>query len=412
VKRAFSARPLPAGTVLNRSTEAAADGAIGRKHDILGRTAGPALDAARGTTMMERQKRMELPVILIPAYKPDEKLIELIERLQAAGYSRIVVADDGGGAAFAAIFAQVAARGCTVLTHSINMGKGRALKTGLNYCLAQNIAAAGVITADADGQHTCEDIGKLAAAMSEHPDALVLGVRYFTGKVPLRNKTGNTITRLVFSVIHGQDVRDTQTGLRGIPFSQMPLILSLSGERYEYEMNMLLAVRPNDIELIQVPIETIYIDGNSHSHYNVLLDSFRIYRLLFKFLGSSFIATIVDYLIFTLMNLSVPNQVFSSVVVARVVSSMVNFSINRNIVFKRKNMPRYAIVRYYALATAVMFASYGLIKFFAEPLGLNIYVAKIFADSLLTTFSYVIQRDFVYHDRKRSRSAKKQKAGD
>ncbi len=351
---------------------------------------------------------MELPVILIPAYKPDEKMIELIRQLQAERYSRIVVVDDGGGAEFAGIFAEAAALGCAVLTHSINMGKGRALKTGLNYCLAQQIAAAGVITADADGQHTCRDIGKLAAAMAENPDALVIGVRYFTGAVPLRNKTGNAITRLVFSLIHGQDVRDTQTGLRGIPFSHMPLILSLSGERYEYEMNMLLAVRPNDIELIQVPIETIYLDGNRRSHYNVLLDSFRIYRLLFKFIGSSFVATIVDYLIFTLMNLSVPDQVFSSVAVARVVSSMVNYSINRSVVFKRKNMPRLAIIRYYALATAVMFASYGLIKFFAEPVGLNIYIAKIIADSLLSTFSYIIQRDFVYHDR---RGVQKSKSG-
>jgi putative flippase GtrA len=339
---------------------------------------------------------MDFPVILIPAYKPDHQLPDLIVQLKANGFEKILVVDDGSGQSYEPIFTQVSDMGCLILQHAINMGKGRALKTGLNYCLTSNLAASGVITADADGQHSAGDIAKIAAAMAENPDALVLGVRHFTGKVPIRNRLGNSITRIFFSLIHGHVVRDTQSGLRGIPFSHMPLILSLSGEHYEYEMNMLLAVRPNDINLIQIPIETIYIEGNRHSHYKVLRDSVRIYRLLVKFVCSSAVATIVDYGLFTLMNLSFANQVFSSIVVARIVSSTVNFSINRRVVFKRKNPPRSAILRYYGLALVIMLASYGLIKLFAGVLGLNVYVAKVISDSLLTVFSFVAQREFVY----------------
>jgi putative flippase GtrA len=339
---------------------------------------------------------MDLPVVLIPAYKPDQNMIELVRSLKASGFERLVVIDDGSGESYADVFSEAAERGCVVLVHGINMGKGRALKTGLNYCLTQNMTQAGIITADADGQHAAGDIGKIAAAMAEHPNALVLGVRQFTGKVPLRNRTGNTITRVLFSLINGEDVRDTQTGLRGIPCQHLPMILSLAGERYEYEMNMLLAVRPNEINLIQIPIETIYIEGNRHSHYKVVIDSFRIYRLLFKFMGSSFVATIVDYMLFTLMNLSFPGQVFYSIAIARAVSSSVNFSINRNLVFKRKNTGKRAIIRYYCLVIGFMLASYGLIKLFAEVAGINIYISKIIADSLMTTFSFIIQRDYVY----------------
>jgi glycosyltransferase involved in cell wall biosynthesis len=339
---------------------------------------------------------MDLPVILIPAYKPDGQLTSLISQLIANGYDKILIIDDGSGEASRQIFDQAAEMGCTILRHAINMGKGRALKTGMNYCLVNDLARSGVVTADADGQHSAGDIAKIAAAMAENPHALVLGVRFFTGSVPIRNRLGNGITRVFFSLIHGQDVRDTQSGLRGIPFVHMPLIMSLAGERYEYEMNMLLAMRPNDICLIQVPIETIYIEGNRHSHYNVLRDSVRIYRLLFKFIGSSAIATIVDYALFALMNLSFSGQVFFSIAVARAVSSTVNFSINRNLVFKRKNPPRGAIFRYYSLAVAIMLASYGLIKLFAGVIGLNLYLSKILSDLLLMTFSFVIQREFVY----------------
>ncbi len=339
---------------------------------------------------------MDLPCILIPAYKPDHKMIDLVEKLQAAKFDRIVVIDDGSGPDFAAVFAKAGEMGCEILVHSINMGKGRAMKTGLNFCLVNGLAGSGVITADADGQHTPDDIQKIAAAMALHNESLVLGVRRFTGNVPLKSRLGNKITRFFFSMIHGEDVRDTQTGLRGLPKAHIPLFLSLPGERYEYEMNMLLAVRPHEIGLVQIPIDTVYIEGNRSSHFNVLRDSVRIYRLLVKFVASSLIATAVDYLLFFLMNVTFPGQLIYSVVVARSVSSFLNFMINRNLVFQKRNTGKCAIIRYYALALLVMLSSYGLIKLFTQVLGINLYVAKVIADSLLYLVSFVVQREFVY----------------
>ena len=138
---------------------------------------------------------MALPCILIPAYKPDEKMISLIEQLTAAGFSKIIVVNDGSGPEFAPIFAQAQALGCAVLHHGINMGKGRAMKTGLNHGLVNGLFTDGVIAADADGQHTPADIRKIADAMAGDPGAMVLGVRNFTGKVPLKSRLGNGITR-------------------------------------------------------------------------------------------------------------------------------------------------------------------------------------------------------------------------
>ena len=292
-----------------------------------------------------------------------------------------------------------------ILRHAVNMGKGRALKTGLNDAVNIGYADLGVITADADGQHTPQDIEKVASRMAEKPNALVLGVRQFVGEVPLRNRIGSSVTRFLFTLINGERVQDTQTGLRGIPLMHIPLFLTLAGERYEYEMNMLLMARPNGISMEQVPIETVYIEGNKHSHYNVLLDSARVYGKLFSFIASSMIAAFLDFALFILMHNLLPTKLIVSVIVARVGSSAINYLINHNLVFRAKGSMARTAVRYYALAATIMLSSYLLIRLFVDVFALNTYLAKVIADIILYFVSFFIQREFVYRvsDRKTSR---------
>lgn len=340
-----------------------------------------------------------VPCIVIPAYKPDMRLRDLVGRLKAAGFISVVVVDDGSGSEFKSLFGEVKALGAVVLQHAINMGKGRALKTAFNHCLAEGLAKDGLITADADGQHTPEDIAKIAEAMAENPSALVLGVRDFKGKIPLKSRFGNTLTRKLFMFINGSDVRDTQTGLRGIPEKHLPMFLTLTGERYEFEMNMLLSARPSNIKFVQIPIETIYIEGNKSSHFNAIVDSYRIYKLIFKFIFSSILATLIDWLLFALIIELVPNQVFVSVVGARVGSSLVNYAINRNIVFRQKDLKPGSMAKYYALVLVVMMLSYGFIKLFNGVLGVNQYIAKLIGDTLLYFLSFFVQREWIFKKR-------------
>ncbi len=344
---------------------------------------------------------MQQPCVLIPAYKPDEKLIALIHHLLELDFADIIVVDDGSGAGFEDLFAQCALLGCTVLRHGINMGKGRALKTGLNHYLVRDTERRGIITADADGQHTPADIKRIAEAMKEYPDTLILGVRKFTGKVPLRNLIGNTITRHVFAFINGETVYDTQTGLRGLPDTQVPLFLSLDGERYEYEMNMLLAIRPNDLCIFQVPIDTIYIENNKSSHYRAFRDSARIYKLIFTFTLSSLFSGLIEYGIFIPMTIIFPDRLMLSVVTARSISSVANYLLNGSMVFGRNNDHRSAVMRYYALALANLMASYLLISLLSNIVGINLYVAKVISDITLYFINYRIQRDYVYRRKKR-----------
>jgi dolichol-phosphate mannosyltransferase len=218
--------------------------------------------------------------ILIPAYRPDSKLIELVEQLRSEGFRDLVVIDDGGGSEFSALFESLRDK-ATVLVHPHNRGKGAALKTGMAYLMEARPDEVGTITVDADGQHRLPDIRRVAQELLDHPQALILGVRSFTkAGVPLRSRLGNLVTRFVFWALVGKFVRDTQTGLRGIPQQVMPQLVRLRPDRYEYELEMLLACRRRSFR--QVTIETVYLDENRSSHFNPVADSLKIYATLFR----------------------------------------------------------------------------------------------------------------------------------
>ncbi|MHB1315196.1 MAG: GtrA family protein [Christensenellales bacterium] len=336
-------------------------------------------------------------VILIPAYKPSFRMIELIKKLQSYAFLAIVVVDDGSGAEYAPVFTQAAALGCVVLRHSVNMGKGRAMKTGFNHCLLAFSGSAGVVTADADGQHMVEDIANVANAMLEKENALIIGSRRFGSEVPLRSRFGNTVTRWIFSFATGKKIHDTQTGLRGYPQSILDEVMLLSGERYEYEMNILLSLKPFGIPAYEVIIETVYLDNNQESHFHVLRDSFRIYALIFKFIFASLLSFILDYGIYAFMISSVTDSLLISTLSARLISSVVNYLMNRTLVFKAQKISKWqSIIKYYLLAVVVYAGSLGLLLLLYNVLGINKLLAKPIADIVMYLLSFVLQRDFVF----------------
>lgn len=224
-------------------------------------------------------------VICIPAYKPDEKLIELIEALEELGCTRIVVADDGSGCEYTPVFTKAEELGCDLVRHEHNLGKGAALRTGIQKAVFQFGSDISVVTADADGQHIPRDIVRIADTLAANPSCLILGVRDFdSDNVPARSKWGNRFTSAFFKAGTGVSCSDTQTGLRGIPSSLIPLALRTKGDRYDYEMNFLTEAVKR-ARLITVPIETIYEDNNGKSHFRTVRDSFLIYKEPLKKVG-------------------------------------------------------------------------------------------------------------------------------
>src|SRR3954451_4325820 len=153
-------------------------------------------------------------VVLIPAYKPSPGLLQLVRELTSGGSIAIVLVDDGSGPEFRETFEQASQfPGVQLLRHAVNLGKGAALKTGINHAICTFPGLTGIVTADADGQHHPGDIRRVAEKQREHPEALVMGARTFDADVPLRSRFGNILTRRLMQTLIGTKLQDTQTGL-------------------------------------------------------------------------------------------------------------------------------------------------------------------------------------------------------
>ena len=350
---------------------------------------------------------LQIPVV-IPAYEPDGKLSSLIGDLRAAGFLHIVVVNDGSSPSTAPLFQSIAEEyGCVVLHHHVNQGKGRALKTAFSHCLREYPECIGCITADADGQHSPDCIGNIAEAMTETPDSLVLGVRDFNKEdVPAKSEYGNRITRNVMRYFAGISVSDTQTGLRGIPAAFMKDLLSVKGERYEFETNMLLETRRRGVSIREVPIRTIYIDENRSSHFHPVKDSIRVYMMFGKFIFSSLSSSIIDLAVFTLFCFlfretevfggSAFSYISAATVGARVISAVFNYIMNQRVVFESETSFRKTFPRYAALAVIQMCLSALLVSALHSVLNGPELLSKIPVDTCLFLLSYYIQREVVY----------------
>lgn len=333
-------------------------------------------------------------VVLIPAFEPDERLVELVRALPG---EQVVVIDDGSGTRYADVFAAAARAGATVVAHERNRGKGAALRTGFAEVRTRWPSAA-VVTADADGQHTAADIRLVAAALDAGDRrTIVLGVRGFSGSgAPLRSRLGNAVTRIAFRLATGQRVSDTQTGLRGFPAEALGWLMGLPGDRFEYEFSMLLQARDAGISLVEVPIAAVYLDDNTSSHFRPISDSARIYAPLVRFSASALIAFAVDTLLLIVLQ-TLTGLLLFSVVGARVLSAAMNFAVNRSLVFGRgRAVPlRTAAARYFSLAGLLLIASYGLLTALGD-LGVPLLAAKLVTDATLFAVSFAVQRAVVF----------------
>ena len=340
--------------------------------------------------------------VIIPAYNPDQKLLTLLKQLAEAGFQNIVIIDDGSREENRHIFTQAAEIcDCRILKHHVNLGKGRALKDGFNFVLNELPHCAGAITLDADGQHSIEDAIKCSEELLKHPDTLIMGCRTFTDKtIPLRSRFGNVLTRKVIGMLCGIRVSDTQTGLRGFSRELMKKFLTVSGERFEYEMNMLVKTKELDIKLLEVPIKTIYIEDNKSSHFNPILDSIKIYATFAKYILSALSSFAVDILLFTLLVSMLRGvsdyYIYISTAGARIVSSLINFTLNKKHVFKNSSQDKLQIVKYYILCTVQMIISAASVNFITKYTGINETAVKAIVDTILFFINYVVQREWVF----------------
>ena len=354
-------------------------------------------------------------IALIPAYEPDAKIIDLTKELKDRRFD-VVVVDDGSGPDYADLFERLS-RDATVLTHKENRGKGAALKTGLEYigkymAYTESVLTgtgtetvsgrdAVIVTADADGQHLPDDIERVAEIAAARPSALVLGSRALAGDIPARSRFGNTVTRHVYSAATGVKVHDTQTGLRAFHRSMIPRLLKIEGERYEYEINMLMQLASEGVPIIEERIETVYEDNNSGSHFKTFRDSFRVYKEILKLSASSLASFAIDYCMYAALLAAtgaagIANGLIISNIGARLVSGAVNYTLNRRLVFRSRTGFAKSAAQYILLAAFILAGNTIVLSTLAGTLGMNSLLAKLITEIIFFVISWTVQKYVIF----------------
>ena len=350
-------------------------------------------------------------LVIIPALNPDAKLITYIDDLIRNKFNKILVINDGSVKECNNIFERInKKKECIIITHIKNEGKGKAIKDGLKYFLKmKNINEyLGVITVDCDGQHLIKDVISIYNEMKKDSKSLFLGARdFFSKDVPNKSKFGNKITSKTLKILYGKKIVDTQTGLRGIPTKIVKELVDLPGNRYEYETNMLIECILKKVNVMEIPIETIYIENNANTHFRPILDSISIYGRIFnsflKYSAISIISFIIDIVLFkVLLNLlkGIINNslIIVSTILARIISSFANFMLNKKISFKSKKKISNTIIKYYVLCVIQMLVSGILVSILYNWLGISEVIIKIIVDTILFFVNYKIQRLWIFNE--------------
>lgn len=334
--------------------------------------------------------------IIIPVYEPSIEFIGLIKSFIDSDITDIVIVDDGSGEAYRDIFDKTESLGCSVLRHAVNLGKGRALKTAFNYILNEFPDTVGVITVDSDGQHRLDDVKKCREEFICYSDKLILGCRNFgNDAVPWKSRFGNELTKTICSFFCGIKVADTQTGLRCIPIGFMQKLMNTPGERFEFETNMLLESK-GELEIYEVKIDTIYDSRDNHkTHFDPIRDSIMIYKIIVSYSLTSLAATITDFIVFAVVKNGGVN-IWISTAIARICASLMNFLLNKNIVFKTSGSVLREWIQYMALVIFSGMISAAGIHFITEKLPVNVIGAKAVVEMLLFFFNYYIQRAYIF----------------
>ena len=340
---------------------------------------------------------MKLRVALVPSYEPDDALLSVVNALLVNNFA-VVVVNDGSASKYDGVFSRLPEE-VHYLSYETNHGKGYALKYGFKY-IKDNFDDCVIVTLDSDGQHRVSDAVKICDECEDHEEStLVLGSRFFDKTAPFKSRFGNFMARTSFLLSTHHKIYDTQTGLRAFDYALLDRMIEIKGDRYEYEMNVLLDTVRSNIPVIEVKIETIYIDNNAGTHYDPWKDTLKIFFEVIKFSLSSLTGFIVDYAVFNLLLLIQTGWMYWYVacnIIARIISGSVNFTINYNLVFKKRTTLWKALIKYIILAIFILGCGTFFLWLLVDKAGMPEPVAKIIVEVTMFIVSWLVQRLFVF----------------
>jgi hypothetical protein len=337
-------------------------------------------------------------LVLIPAYLPDFKMVDFVKDLKKEGFDKIVIVRDGVFYCNDEVFEEVQKLyGCVVLDHNVNLGKGRALKTGFNYVLNNFKDIAGIVMADADGQHLAVDVVKMAESLILNKNSYIIGTRDFSlNSVPLRSLIGNRFACFFFSYLIGAKIYDTQTGLRAFSYENIKKFIKINGEKYDFETNMLLNLKKLDLPIVKVSINTVYIDSNKSSHFNPFFDTIKIAKNIVNYYLPILLILALDSILSGVISIFNNIPVVYNVLVVSFITYFLNLKFNSDLYKYQNNRIVYLFLFFWWLFIAFIFI---LMILFCK----NIIIVKVVGNFIFFLVN-IWFHDFFLFNYKKNRS--------
>jgi len=197
-------------------------------------------------------------VAIIPAYNEEKALADVIGK--TLDYvDEVIVVDDGSSDKTSEVAIEAGAR---VIKHSVNLGKGEALKSGFKAIDDDSI----IITIDGDGQHNPNEIPDLVRPIIEDGADLVNGSRYMNGpeeNTPAYRRVGQKVLDIATNISAGTKVTDSQSGFRAFS-SKSKNVFRFKDTGFGIESEMLVDAAEAGLKIVEVPITVRYdLDGST-----------------------------------------------------------------------------------------------------------------------------------------------------
>lgn len=350
-------------------------------------------------------------IAVIPAYRPDSKLNKLVSELLALEGFSVVVVDDGSGEDYRDFFSSVDGR-ASILTHEKKLGSGAAFRTAFRFIKSNGSfdPEDGVVMIDPDLGYTVDDAALVSEKWRENRGSLVTGGIRFD-KAPFMRRIGEGVIRTVFAVSTGVRIRDIHSGLRAFSVSDVDTMLGISGDGREYELNQLVYLSKMHKPIIEADLHAVPFEKSS-PHRTTASDALRICKTVLSFLGSSVTSWVIDYVLLLGLNelfrahIERTGELFTikdadpklpAVVIARIVSSTVNYLLNRRVVFKSGS--RLSVLLYFITVGALLALNYLLLDLMTRA-GIPLWIAQIMAQIIIYPLSFFLQRKFVFRNKK------------
>ena len=319
-----------------------------------------------------------MDVVLIPAYEPDSELVRLVDELATHNFE-IVVVNDGSGEQYNDIFNAIAPK-----THIVklekNSGKGAALKAGMRFIKENLPDCDHFITCDADGQHRPCDVVRVCEQLHKGNN-FVLTVRERKGKIPLRSRVGNDLSKIVYTLLTNRYLSDNQSGLRGFSRSNLDWLIEVEKNNYDYEMNVLYYAAKMGLKITTIAIDAIYIENNASSHFNPIGDTIKIYKSLFSLARGTMFSFLLAEALVLLASILFQNQyIHFTIPVIGAISLLVCILLNKYVFLKKISNVEYlttivySIISYFVYMIMCELLTFALPEF---PLFLNFNIVYL-----------------------------------